>query len=93
MTDESIRSRLEAIAPEAARIAISGWVQAERDTPAVDLIRMAVAKLPATGRIRGKKETVVKGLTWLLNEVPADDPGRDELCDTVAALVDRAKPL
>lgn len=70
---------------------ISGWVQAKRDTPAADLIRMAVAKLPVTGRIRGKQETIVKGLTYLLAQVPPEDIQKEELSDAVGALVERAQ--
>ena len=87
------KKRIEEIAPEAARIALAGYLgrpsrELEKDIAAG--IMQAIGKLPAKGRIiKRKDQAVVKALTYLLDEVATTDKRRPELARMLSELVQR----
>jgi hypothetical protein len=80
------------VAPLAARVVAESYVGARSESgDPTELIRQVIAKLPSQGRIRKKNERlIVKGLTHLIHEVPADSPSRTELGDAIEQLVRRS---
>jgi hypothetical protein len=98
MSDDRERSTeefMEEVAPIASRLVLEEYVGVRRRSTSGDpteLIRRAIERLPkGNAKIRTKRDvTVVKGLTWLLNEIPEDSPSRGELSTQVDALARRA---
>ncbi len=82
------------LAPQAARNVlgtyIGGWSAKQVAEHPADALRVAIQKLPAAGKIRGKSKVIVKAMTWVLGEVPTDDEGREVIATAVDDLVKRA---
>jgi hypothetical protein len=88
---DPIQERLDAMAPEAARLVLSDYVGGAENDEAASLIRRSVSKLPKSGRIRKKNERLlVKGLALLLQELPTDAAEYKELAPAVSDLCERA---
>jgi hypothetical protein len=55
-----------------------------------DLLLRALGKLPAQGPIRGRDNVrILKAVTALLHEVPADDPRKQEIIAQARNVLDR----
>lgn len=87
-------NHLDELAPLASQRVVAdriGWTIEEVRANPGDALRNAIATFPSTGRITRKRERLsVKALIWILAEVPSDDPGRNELADSIQALIGRA---
>lgn len=82
-SSKSIQEQLEELAPKASRVAFASyleWTETKVNEDIAAALVAAIGILPSSGPIRKKKyKQIVKALTWLLDEIPTDDPRRPDI--------------
>ena len=74
-----IHGMAQEAAPEASIVFLRQYVR-QKDLPVPELLIEALRRLPRSGRIRRKSDnTALKAVSWLMDQVPDDNPLKAEI--------------
>jgi hypothetical protein len=85
-----MRDRIQALTLRAARAAVASYTGMPREEKAEVLVRSAIGRMPASGKLGTPQKLIIVALTHLLSEVPSTVRDYAQMVDAVRSLHKRA---